>query len=70
MEEELRQASDRRDLERARRLLGQGVPQSPNYSGNSPLCLAAYKGHVEIVRLLLESGAIHSRTSKDRLLSF
>jgi ankyrin repeat protein len=54
----LMKAVEHDDVDRVRALIAEGVNVSalePN--GDAPLVMAAYKGHTEIVRLLLEAGA-------------
>jgi ankyrin repeat protein len=54
----LMQAVQRNDVTRVRELIAQGVDVSElDASQDAPLVMAAYKGHTEIVRLLLEAGA-------------
>ena len=51
-------AVERNDVEAARALIAAGTDVDElNESGDAPLVMAAYLGHNEIVRLLLESGA-------------
>jgi ankyrin repeat protein len=46
------------DAARVRALIAQGVDVNElDSNGDPPLVMAAYKGHTEIVRLLLEAGA-------------
>jgi ankyrin repeat protein len=46
------------DSAQVRRLIAQGVNiDEPDGNGDSPLIMAAYAGHTDIVRLLLEAGA-------------
>jgi uncharacterized protein len=54
----LMQAVEKKDVEAVRQLIGSGINVDQLDSSNdSPLIMAAYKGHTEIVRLLLEAGA-------------
>jgi ankyrin repeat protein len=54
----LMQAVRRNDAARVRELIAQGVDVSElDDSQDAPLVMAAYEGHTEIVRLLLEAGA-------------
>jgi ankyrin repeat protein len=54
----LMEAVQRNDAARVQELIAQGVDVSePDDSQDAPLVMAAYKGHTEIVRLLLEAGA-------------
>jgi ankyrin repeat protein len=55
---ELMQAVEDHDLERVRELLAGGAdPSKLTRAGDAPLVMAAYLGHSDIVRLLLEAGA-------------
>jgi ankyrin repeat protein len=54
----LMKAVDQNDIAAVRKLIAQGVNVNelePN--GDAPLIMAAYQGHTEITRLLLEAGA-------------
>lgn len=56
--EDLREAARQGDLAAIRQLLEQGVPvDAANQYGATALSYAASKGHLEIVKLLLEKGA-------------
>jgi ankyrin repeat protein len=51
-------AVKRNDVARVKALVAQGVNVSePDRNGDSPLIMAAYEGHTDIVRCLLEAGA-------------
>lgn len=55
---ELMKAVRKNDLARVKALVAQGVDVSEvDSSGDSPLIMAAYEGHTEIVECLLEAGA-------------
>jgi ankyrin repeat protein len=55
---ELMQAVESADVARVKSLLAAGAdPSKPTRNGDAPLVMAAYLGHAEIVRLLLEAGA-------------
>jgi uncharacterized protein len=54
----LMKAVRQNDADRVRALIAQGVNVSdPDANGDAPLVMAAYEGHTDIVRLLLEAGA-------------
>ncbi|MBL8134314.1 MAG: ankyrin repeat domain-containing protein [Anaerolineae bacterium] len=54
----LMQAVNANDAARVRALIAQGVNINEyDSSGDAPLVMAAYQGHAEIVKLLLEAGA-------------
>jgi uncharacterized protein len=55
---DLMKAVKSNDVARVEALIAQGDDVSaPDARGDSPLIMAAYEGHTEIVRLLLEAGA-------------
>ena len=57
LNESLRDAAAGGEAERVRTLLAQGaVPSATNAEGRTALMLAAFDGHVEVVRLLLVAG--------------
>jgi ankyrin repeat protein len=48
----------RNDIARVKTLIAEGVNvNEPDANGDAPLVMAAYQGHTEIARLLLEAGA-------------
>jgi ankyrin repeat protein len=54
----LMKAVQRNDAAAVQRLIAQGVNVSEtDENGDAPLVMAAYEGHTEILRLLLEAGA-------------
>ncbi|MBI5960936.1 MAG: ankyrin repeat domain-containing protein [Chloroflexi bacterium] len=54
----LMQAVKSNNVEQVKKLIADGVNiNEPDASRDIPLIMAAYKGHTEIVRLLLEAGA-------------
>jgi ankyrin repeat protein len=54
----LMQAVKKNDVEAVRQLIGKGIDVNQLDANNdSPLIMAAYKGHTEIVALLLKAGA-------------
>ena len=55
-------AAQRGNLEAVRTLLQQGTPLNGYYLGSTPLMCAARYGHLEVMKLLLDSGAdVHAR---------
>ena len=53
----LMKAVRRNDVARVAALIAEGVDVNELDGGDAPLVMAAYEGHTEIVRLLLEAGA-------------
>lgn len=54
----LMKAVNRNDIDGVRKLISEGTNVNElDAEGNAPLVMAAYKGHNEIVKLLLEAGA-------------
>ncbi len=54
----LMDAVNANDPARVRRLIQQGADvNAPDEHGDAPLVMAAYRGHVEVLQLLLDSGA-------------
>ena len=66
-EEQLREACSKDRFDEVRGLIEEGVDvDSKDEIGRTPLMWAAYKGHVEIIRLLLDHGAdVNNRTYGD-----
>ena len=57
--EQLRQSARDGDVQRVRECLEAKVQQLPDAEARTPLYLASWHGHVEVVELLLLNGASH-----------